>query len=169
MILHLADIPGVLPVLARWFVEEWEAYYGPDGPGDPVSDLKAASDRDHLPLCLVAVDDEGRPLGTVALKGESVDSHRHLSPWLAALLVAPEHRDKGVGGSLIEAIESEARRLGFERLYTATDTANDLFKRRGWVAFDQAPTIRGVVSVYRLEFQAADFPRRVLFDTPENF
>ena len=30
---HLMHAPHVLPVLAQWFVEEWEPYYGPTGPG----------------------------------------------------------------------------------------------------------------------------------------
>jgi len=149
-ICHLAEVLEVLPVLVRWFVEEWGDYYGPGGPGDAEADLKAASYRDRLPVGLVAVDDNRQPLGTVALKAESVPSHRHLSPWLAALLVAPEHRQKGIGAALIAALEDEARRLGFEHLYTATDTASGLIERRGWRAFDQAPTLRGTVPVYVL-------------------
>ena len=68
-------------MLERWLLEEWEPYYGPDGPGDAEADLRAARVRDALPICLVAVDSDDRPLGTIALREASVDSHRHLSPW----------------------------------------------------------------------------------------
>ena len=85
-----------------------------------------------------------------ALRAESIDSHRHLTPWLAALLVAPEHRRRGIGTALIAAIEDEARRLGHGRLYVGTDEAG-LVERRGWRAFDEGSTLRGTTKVYVLE------------------
>ena len=148
---HLFQVPQVLPVLAGWFVEEWEPYYGPEGAGDAEADLKAAAGRERLPICLAALDADGGVTGTIALKAESVDSHRHLTPWIAAFLVAPEKRRRGIGSALIEAVESEARRLGFERLHVATDTAIGLIEPRGWRAFDEAPTLRGTVKVYALD------------------
>ena len=115
-ICHLAEVPEALPALVRWFVEEWAPYYCLDGHGDAEADLKSASDRDQLPICLVALDREGQLLGTIALKKESV-SHHHLSPWLAAFLVASEQRGRGIGSALIVALEHEARRLGYHCIY----------------------------------------------------
>ena len=149
-ILHLCNVPDAVPVLARWFLQEWAPYYGPSGPGDAESDLREAADPAHLPICLVATEGD-QPLGTIALKEGSVDSHRHLSPWLAAFLVASEHRRRGVGTALVSAVEQEARRLGFMRIYTATDAAMTLLERRGWRAVDEAPTLRGTVTVYVLD------------------
>ena len=109
VIRHLLEVPEALPVLTRWFVEEWGPYYGPEGPGDAEADLRAANQRDQLPICLVALDAAGGVTGTVALRAESIASHRHLTPWLAALLVAPEHRRRGIGTALIAAIEGRDR------------------------------------------------------------
>jgi GNAT superfamily N-acetyltransferase len=148
---HLIDLPDALPVLTRWFVDEWEPYYGLEGPGDAEADLRAAKTKNGLPTCLVAIDNAGDVVGTAALKAESVASHGHLTPWLAAVLVAAEHRRQGVGTALIAAIEDEARRLGFDRLYVATDTAIGIIERRGWVKSDEAETLRGTVGVYSKE------------------
>ncbi len=106
-----------------------------------------AKSKDDLPVCLVAIDDASNVVGTAALKVESIPSHRRLSPWLAAVLVAPKHRRQGVGTALIAAIEDEARRLGFKRIYVATDTAIGIIEGRGWVPIGDAPTLRGVVKV----------------------
>ena len=38
---HLVDVPEAIPVLVRWFIEEWERDYGPGGPGDAERDLDA--------------------------------------------------------------------------------------------------------------------------------
>ncbi len=150
-ILHLVDVPRVLPVLARWFVGEWGPYYGPEGPGGAEADLQAAGDRDRIPICLVALDATGDAAGTIALRAESVPSHRHLSPWLAALFVTPERRRRGIGAALITALEGEARRLGYDRLYVATDVLTGYAERRGWRPFDEAPTLRGRSTVYSLD------------------
>ena len=142
----LADMPEAIPVLARWFVAEWAPYYGPAGPGDAEKDLESCCNRDGIPLALVALDAGGAAIGTVALKPESVASHRHLGPWLAALLVAPEHRGRGVAAALVAAIEQEARRLGFTEIYTG---ATGLV-RGGWRPLEgEAASLRGPITVYR--------------------
>lgn len=148
-IVHLVDAPEAASTLARWFVAEWEHWYGPDGPGDAASDLAASRSRDELPLCLVAVSLEGRVLGTAALKTESIGSELGVGPWLAALLVGTPFRGKGIGTALVAAVEREARRLGFGALYTSTDSADGLLLRRGWQAFGTTRSLRGRVTVYR--------------------
>lgn len=147
---HLFEAPEALSVLARWFVNEWGPYYGPEGPGDAETDLNAANNRDRLPICLVALDTAGGVLGTASLRAESTLSHRHLTPWLAALLVAPQHRRRGVGSTLARAIENEARRLGHRRLYVGTDEAGPV-GRRGWRAVDEGSTLRGPTGIYVLD------------------
>ena len=95
----------------------------------------------------VALDGAGESVGTIAVREESVPSYRHLSPWLAGFLVAPRHRRWGIGSALIAELENEARQLGFERIYTATELA---IENRGWQAIE-TPTLRGVVKVYALD------------------
>ncbi len=148
-IIHLIEVPGTVPSLARWFVEEWAPYYGPDGPGVAEEDLVACCNRDQIPIALVAIDAERNVIGTAALKSESVGSEPGQGPWLAAFLVGTDHRGKGVGTSLVEAIEQEAFRLGFQTIYTSTDAAKGIYRRRGWEALNQVSSLRGPITVYR--------------------
>jgi len=127
----LALHPEVLPVLQQWFETEWSSYYGPGGPGDAQRDLQAYANRGSLPVGVVAFR-EGRVCGIAALKAESIASHRHLSPWAAAGLVAPSERGQGIGARLIAALEQEARSLGFQSIYCGTSTAESLLVRCGW-------------------------------------
>jgi GNAT superfamily N-acetyltransferase len=143
------EVPEVGPTLARWFIEEWSPWYGPNGPGDAHADLAACRSREVLPICLVAFDMDGRLLGTAALKSESVGSEIGAGPWLAAVLVGTDHQGKGVGTALVKAIEEEAARLGFGSIYTSTDRAARILERRGWQAFGTAQSIRGEVAIYR--------------------
>ncbi len=149
---YLGDVPSALPLLARWFTEEWEPYYGPAGPGNAEADLKASCQREELPVGLVAVSDTGEVVGTIALKSSSI-SHEHLGPWGAAFLVAKDHRRRGVGSILLAALEEEARRHGFESVFMSTDGATNLVERRGWRHFDEAESLRGPVRVYEKRLQ----------------
>ena len=87
--------------------------------------------------------------GTAALKAEPVANEPGPGPWLAALLVGPNHRGRGIGTALVAAIEAEAGRLGFGAVYTSTDAADPIMARRGWQAVGTAGTLCGPTMVFR--------------------
>ncbi len=152
-IVHLVDSPDAAPTLAKWFVEEWEPWYGADGQGDAERDLAECCSKNDLPICLVAFDRGGEVLGTAALKTESVGSELGVGPWLAAFLVGKGHRGKGVGTALVEAIEREAHRLGIDSIFTSASTAAGIMVRLGWQAFGTAESLRGTTTVYRKQIR----------------
>ena len=150
-IAHLIEHPFAIPVLTRWFMDEWSPWYGPEGPGDAKRDLEECSRDDALPICLIALSGNKTVLGTGTLKAKSVGSKRSDGPWMSALLVSKDHRGKGIGTALIAAIEKEAQRLGFSSVYCSTNTAENTLQLRGWKADGTAETLRGPVPVYRLK------------------
>lgn len=150
---HLCDRPDMVDTLVRWFEEEWAPWYGPDGAGDARSDLAACSDPDRIPICRIAITQDGQLAGTASLRSDSVGSDQHPGPWLTALLVDPAHRRQGIGSTLVAAVEADARRLGFPELYVSTDTAHTMLERRGWRPVGSAPSLRGATTVYVLGLQ----------------
>lgn len=144
----LADHPEALPALKELFETEWADYYGPGGPGDAEADLRAYSGREGLPVGLVAWH-EGELCGLVALKRESVSTHKHLSPWAAAGLVAPHFRRLGIGGRLIKALEDVARGLGYSTIYCGTSTAASLLERLGWQWMERVEYHGEDLSIYQ--------------------
>ena len=148
-IVHLLDAPAALPILVKWFIGEWTPWYGPAGDGDAQADLAACAARDALPLCLVVLNEGSELLGTASLRPESVGSELGVGPWLAAFLVGENERRRGVGTALVAAIEGEARRLGYEAIYTSTDSADGIVRRLGWQPFGASESLRGPVAVYR--------------------
>ena len=144
---YLADHPEALPVLEHLFHTEWPGYYGAGGPGNALQDLLAYSNRDQLPVGLVAfVDSE--PCGVVALKSESITSHKHLSPWVGGGMVAPQYRCQGIGTHMASALENVARNLGFKIIYSGTSTANSLLVREGWRFMELVQYNGEEVSIY---------------------
>ncbi|AEV35167.1 putative acetyltransferase [Pseudovibrio sp. FO-BEG1] len=91
LILSSDDAPHFLSQLCDWFAQEW-------GEMDPV-DLRL--NGLEAPAPLLAISEEGKLIGglafTIAPKPQSTTN----SIWINALLVAPEHRGKGVASKLI--------------------------------------------------------------------
>ncbi|MCP5781392.1 GNAT family N-acetyltransferase, partial [Klebsiella pneumoniae] len=75
---------------------------------DAFMELLAPGSRQKAFVALVS----GFPSGLVLLIDNDLDSHAHLTPWLASLYVDPAFRNKGVGKQLIAAAENAARDQG---------------------------------------------------------
>lgn len=147
----LADHRDAISTLAAWFESEWAPYYGPDGPGDAMTDLRQSCNRNELPIAIVAFSG-CEIVGTAALKHESVTTHKHLSPWLAALLVHPKHRRQGIAQALIKEIEKLAKTLAFEEIYIGigegSGTPRSAVKNRGWHYLESTPYFVSVTHVF---------------------
>ena len=87
--------------------------------------------EDYTDLTIVARADEGGVVG-VAL-GEAGRGWLHVS----AVWVAEEFRRQRLGARLLEALESEARRLGCRRAYPDTFSyqARPFYEKRGYQVF----------------------------------
>jgi len=57
---------------------------------------------------------------------------------LRSVVVAPEHRGKGVGEALVHAVVSEAAAQGVRELWLLTETAEPFFSRLGFERVDRA-------------------------------
>ncbi len=117
---HLFAHQHHLPLVAEWIYNEFWL----DKPGYSVETfeglLKQANHPSRIPLSLVAIQD-GHPVGTVNLIQCDSERRPHLFPWLAALIVDPSHRRKGVGGILVKRVSAEAKRLGYGELFLGAD------------------------------------------------
>ncbi len=91
----------------------------------------ASGPEGELPLVLAAFDD-GRVLGTIALRPWFGDDAMPETPWVRQFFVLPACRGRGIDRTLAAAIEGEARALGFPCLYAATNRIEPLLVRRGW-------------------------------------
>jgi GNAT superfamily N-acetyltransferase len=128
----LADHIDALPALARWYRDEWEPYYGVEGPGDALADLQSRCNRDALPIGLVALEGD-QVRGVAAL---DVDVATDLTPSVVGLLVAVEYRGQGVATQLLESAKSMGRRLGYGHVYISTTTLGEHLLKNGWQGTD---------------------------------
>lgn len=121
-IAHLSDHPDQIATVASWIYEAFWRERPESGftPETLEGYLREADNPDAIPLSLLALVD-GRPAGTVNLVEDDVFHRPAMRPWLAALVVTPEFRGRGVGTALVEACRQHAARLGISSLYLGTD------------------------------------------------
>ena len=123
--------------LARWHHAEWAAITPHLSLSDRVAGFRARARRGGIPTAFVAVLGAD-VVGLACLVECDIESHQHLTPWLASVLVAPEHRGRGIGSALCERATEEARLLGVEKLYLFTFNRQRLYGRLGWLALENA-------------------------------
>ncbi|MCX2724940.1 GNAT family N-acetyltransferase [Roseibium salinum] len=149
-VVPLACLPEAADQIERWYLEEWQDWYGPDGPGNARQDLADyLTVPDALPVCLVALDRQATPVGTVSLRDTSPGSDRYPGAWLTALLVPSGFRRSGTGTRLVEGAEQQAARLGFSELFSTTGSAQSLLLRRNWHRLDTVRTPDGILEIFR--------------------
>jgi GNAT superfamily N-acetyltransferase len=136
MIAYLTDCPAYLSTVSAWVFGEWGAHM----PGSTVEDLTRVFsghlNRDRIPLTLIAFWD-GQPAGTASIYVHDLDARPGLSPWLAAVYVAPPYRKQGIGSELVKAIERAARKLHIGRLFLFTPDQEHFYTRLGWSVLER--------------------------------
>jgi GNAT superfamily N-acetyltransferase len=133
---YLADYPQYLPTVAGWIFDEW----GWEMPGSTLEGIRAEFslhlNRDCIPLTLLALVEQ-QPVGTASIFRHDMDIRMDLTPWLAAVYVAPEFRGQAIGSQLVRGIEAAAIRLQLERLYLFTPDQEAFYARLGWSVLEK--------------------------------
>ncbi len=70
----------------------------------------------------LVAEQEGRIVGYAELQSRPSSLHNEVEGWLAALAVAPELRQAGVGSRLMAMVEEEARLLGCDEIVLESST-----------------------------------------------
>lgn len=132
LILPIFSRPDLLHDTAALMVDTWPHYYGAEGPGDAMADLRRRARYKGLPFGIVTVDSSGAVAGTATLDTRSHGSHMDEGPWLNGLAVRSANRRRGYGDAMVHWLENCARQKGAPGLFVTTATALSLFQRRGW-------------------------------------
>lgn len=129
---YLADHQDFIPTLAQWHHREW-AYLRP---GDSVEArtrrLRGRCGHREIPTVVIAFTDS-MLAGSAMLVEHDMDTRMGLSPWLAGVFVAPDHRRRGIGATLVRRVIDDATALGVQRLYLYTPSTEHFYARRGWL------------------------------------
>jgi len=151
---YLAHHPALIAPLAQRCAGEWAHLYLAWGEGEAVEEFRTARTDGGIPATLVALDENHALLGTVSVIEDDLPGFEHLNPWLATLLVLPEHRGRGVGAFLVSEAERFAREAGHGEMYLFTESADGLFRRMGWLEMAKTSANGHEVRIFRRELKA---------------
>jgi predicted N-acetyltransferase YhbS len=143
---YLADHLEFVPTLAGWHRRELGHFRPKETLEIRAAKLRAWSGRGQVPSVLVACADDTL-LGSAMLVAHDMETRPQWSPWLAGVVVAPEHRRQGIGASLVERVITEARTLGFPALYLYTFSTEQYYTRLGWRFVERANYLGANVTV----------------------
>jgi GNAT superfamily N-acetyltransferase len=133
---YLIDHPHLLPVVAAWHHDEW-AYIRP---GDTLEQrqkrLAAECGHCQIPTTVVALKGDSA-VGSISLLADDMDTHPHLTPWLASLYVPAEHRRQGIGAALVARLVCEVKALKIARVYLYTPSEEKFYRGLGWKTLEQ--------------------------------
>jgi N-acetylglutamate synthase-like GNAT family acetyltransferase len=149
-ILNLADRPQYIPILAKWHHHEWSYLNPNDSVQQRMERMQCYLSKDLIPSTFVAIEGE-TILGSAAIVENDMDTHRHLSPWLAAVYVAPEHRGKGIGSLLVKHVVESARRAKLHALYLFTPSKEPYYSSMGWTTIKKQDYKGVVVTIMQIE------------------
>lgn len=132
----LKDKPQYLLTLAQWHHAQW-SYLNPARTlAERIREMQKDLAGNIIPTTFVA-EDKGELLGSACILDDDMSSHPELSPWLASVYVAEQHRGKGIGSILIKRVMEHARENGIRRLYLYTPDQAALYARLGWQVLNE--------------------------------
>ena len=136
--------------LTRALYQEWHDF----APWSSLEKIRAyyrkCLDGDGLPLAFAAVSEDGRLLGSAALKRFDMEEFPQYEYWLGDVFVLPEARGRGIGARLIEHALQQAREMALPELYLYTPDVQAGYAKYGWREIETRRHNGEIVSVMRL-------------------
>ncbi len=138
-IYSLSQKKSLSPICAYWSFATW--YTRRNIPFSAVmNEYSKRADIEMLPYTFIALWGD-LPVGMVSIKESELARREELSPWLSALYVAPEYRQKGIGERLIQAVIEDCRGKKVDRIFLFLDSRNlsgleRFYMKRGWMFYD---------------------------------
>ena len=138
---YLADHPAFIPTLADWHHAQWSYLSPGDSAECRIKRLQEHLGKKQIPTTFVAYNTTGDGteivVGSASLIAQDMDTRPELSPWLASVYVAAEHRRQGIGSALVRRVTGEAIALGVETLHLFTPDQAHFYARLGWTVLER--------------------------------
>ena len=129
---YLADNPEALPLVAKWYYDEWGRQHGVDSIDKSKEILMDYQNRNRLPLMLLAKE-KNEILGAVQLKYYEMDIYPNKEHWLGGVYVSETHRKRKIARKLVMHAVEIAKSHEVNVLYLQTEKLDGgLYTILGW-------------------------------------
>ncbi len=129
---YLADHPEAIPIVAKWYYEQWGRQHEVPSLEKSEEMLTAYLNRERIPLMILAKK-EDEILGAIQLKYYEMDIYPQKEHWLGGVFVPEQHRGRKIAENLVLRAMKIAKKLHVKTLFLQTEKLNGgLYKRLGW-------------------------------------
>lgn len=118
----------------------WQAWWKEQGvPADYiVGRLRENMTETPIPFALVAHEGDTF-LGTASVIASDLEDRPQYTPWVAAVWVDPQYRQRQIGRALVARASQDCFALGIDRAYLcAPEPRRNFYLRQGWVPVEEA-------------------------------
>ncbi len=133
---QLSECPEYLSAVCDWIYHEWwsRAHKSPEV---VYNLLRSHTVKDQVPFTVVALAD-GLPVGSCSVIQSDCIYRPQYAPWVAAVFVKPEMRQRGVASAFLQEAAAIATRSGIAGLYIDchVKTAR-VYEKNGWVVHER--------------------------------
>jgi GNAT superfamily N-acetyltransferase len=129
----LADNPELIASVGQLRWKEWGRPPEPDRLEEWIAITEKEAGKSFLPITWVAGDEGTHAVGAVGLAKSDIQECGDRSPWVIGTIVAEQQRGKGIGGRLLNALESRAKNKEYSKLWVGTGgRAATFYTKCGW-------------------------------------
>jgi GNAT superfamily N-acetyltransferase len=130
-ILNLKERPEFLETLCLWHHNQWNGLNPNLSMTRRQVRMRYYLTNEFIPTTWIAIEGETL-LGSAAIIANDMDTRMHLSPWMASVFVASEHRGRGIASQLIRHLMKMAKENDETPLFLFTPDAEALYIKLGW-------------------------------------
>lgn len=134
---YLAEVPELVPLVAKWSYDAWGQYDPTLTLEGQIKSLSSKLNIDKIPMTFVAFKDN-IPVATVGLKARiPFSGYEDRKLWLSSFIVLEPYRNQGIGSYLLNHAYKEAKKLGYSKISLFTSNAMNAqwYAQKGWHQF----------------------------------
>ena len=133
---QLSECPEQLTAVGTWIHEQW--WSKRHNTTDAIfSQLRTHRIKDKVPYTIVAIADD-IPVGSCCVIENDCLHRPQYSPWVAAVYVKPEMRNRGIASMMLQEAAVVASRINVGGLYIdCLATTARVYERNGWRIYER--------------------------------
>ncbi|MGH1404667.1 MAG: GNAT family N-acetyltransferase [Alphaproteobacteria bacterium] len=139
---YLADYPHFFKDCAAWSYGRWGVQDKNASLDRALSRFQNGSQKNDLPLTVIAINDKtDLPVAMGSLwSSEDTEKWDDLTPWIASVFTLYRYRNMGIASQIVDRLEQDAKRLGYEDIYLQSGSAADFYIGHGYSAIETIQT-----------------------------
>ena len=139
-IIDLKRYPEKTEEVAKMIVNAWPELYQVE------SMFQTLKQDDYILKTLIATLN-GKLIGTVSLVKHQLNM-KHRTPWVAWLVIKEEHQYNGLGTKLLSKIITNAKEMGYQKLYLYTSGSGNFYKKNNWDLLMTIEDNKRIIEIY---------------------